>query len=212
VLPVAALLACQALFEVPRMSTNLAHIVGDSKDAPRLLQAYKRAVSAAAAADTCLGLVLAWLARRRRPLDTSVCRQMAPHLRAVQAAMLGCCHALAAVVEDKQTPVAALEQLVELENRWAGFGRRERSAASVLDAPTLVSAAYPMPDVQVPFSFFFTWPTACCSRRALNAATKAAGGSPEGSVVLAVLRSMLYLSASQVGGVEKLSRLAGAQI
>lgn len=84
------------------------------------MQAYKQAAAAAEDADTCLCMMLQALSRERHPpFDTSLCRQLAPQLRALQAALAGCCDGLAATVEGSLPFGAALARLAELEARCA---------------------------------------------------------------------------------------------
>lgn len=85
---------------------------------PAALQAYKQAAAAAEDANTCLGMVLeALTGDRDPPFDLSLCRQLAPQLRRLQAALAGCCDALAAAVEGAAPFEAALGRLAELEGR-----------------------------------------------------------------------------------------------
>lgn len=106
--------------------------------APRRLRAgaYKRATAQAAAAETCLSLALRWAAGTRRPLDRGLCRQLAPQLRAMQAAVGGLCEALARAVEQREQAstalVAALDQLERC--------RQELNAAAAATAATPAAA------------------------------------------------------------------------
>lgn len=89
-----------------------------------VLQPYKRAKGLASEANTCLSLALRWLAGRpgeprSRELDLGLCHQVAPQLRAVQAALAACCEGLAAAIEDAAPFAAALGSLRELDSRWA---------------------------------------------------------------------------------------------
>jgi len=55
--------------------------------------------------------------RLNQPLDNSICRQLAPQLRAVQTALTACCEAMALAVEQKGQYSDVLGCLQELESR-----------------------------------------------------------------------------------------------
>lgn len=110
---------------------------------------------AAASANTCLSLLLASLLRRhqreaaaatpgapppaKQAFDLSLCRQLAPQLRALAAALRGCCDGLAAALEGSTPLQQALAQLEQLET-----ARRELSASA--------ASASGSPEVAVVFS------------------------------------------------------------
>ncbi|PSC68863.1 ribonuclease III isoform A [Micractinium conductrix] len=118
-------------------------------------RAYKRMAQAAASANTCLSLLLASLLRRhqreaaaatpgapppaKQAFDLSLCRQLAPQLRALAAALRGCCDGLAAALEGSTPLQQALAQLEQLET-----ARRELSASA--------ASASGSPEVAVVFS------------------------------------------------------------
>ena len=103
------------------------------------LQVYKRATQLLSSSASSLFLLLSWLpkgstsaavagkpaaAGAAPPAEAegvasamSLCRQLAPQLRALQAALVKCCEGLACVVEQKEQFVGALAYLTELESR-----------------------------------------------------------------------------------------------
>lgn len=109
----------------------LSRLEVDVYAAPRRLPAgaYKRAVAAAAAAETGLAPLLRYLTRASRPLDRSLAHTLAPQLRALQAALVSCCEALASAVEG-QPFAGALAALADLEAARDALNRAAASAAT----------------------------------------------------------------------------------
>jgi hypothetical protein len=100
------------------------------------LQAYKQATQLLSASASSLFLLLSWVPKGRASASATgtpasaasppaegtasgmiLCRQLAPQLRAVQAALAKCCEGLACVVEQKEQFTDALAYLAELESR-----------------------------------------------------------------------------------------------
>ncbi|KAL4420527.1 hypothetical protein ABPG75_010183 [Micractinium tetrahymenae] len=109
---------------------------------PRRLnaKAYKQAAAAAEDADTCLAIMLEALSgNRAKPFDLSLCRQLAPQLRGLQAALAGCCEALAATVEGRLLFGEALQRLAELESSRAALSAAAAGAGGSSEAAVVFS-------------------------------------------------------------------------
>lgn len=107
---------------------------------------YRRAEALAAACVTALAPLVRRLLRNAgapavagvalppsTPLDLSVCRALAPQLRALQAALAAACEALAGVVEQQQPFSSALACLAELEAAWAALDAAALPAVAAAD-------------------------------------------------------------------------------
>ena len=95
------------------------------------MQVFSRLAACASTCATCAGIMLRPLARAAAPqldalgvelplalpLDLSACRELAPQLRTVAAAVSGCCEALAGVLGRGAAFEVALAQLRALEAR-----------------------------------------------------------------------------------------------